>query len=187
MDEGDLGKGGIEMNISCNLISDLIPLVRDGIASDDSTKIVMEHIENCEGCRAEFETFEAVQLEQLTTKDEKIVSAIKRSVMIARFINLMVGAIVGVALSNSMGMFYNFIIMPLVGGISLYTFKKKWYLAPILIFAMTYLIGTASDAYTWDLTYPRIYFSVIYSILVLLGVIIAKLLRFAFGKEGGTQ
>jgi hypothetical protein len=52
---------------------------------------------------------------------------------------------------------------------------------------MTYLIGTASDAYTWDLIYPRIYFSVIYSILVLLGVIIAKLLIFAFGKEGGTQ
>jgi predicted anti-sigma-YlaC factor YlaD len=181
------GKGGCKLNISCNLISDLIPLVKDGVASEDSVKVVNEHIKGCESCKNEFETFEAYQIEQLTSKDEKIVFAIKRGVMIARLINLMAGAIVGVALSNSMGMFYNFIIMPIVGAISLYTFKKKWYLAPIVIFAMTYLIGVASDAFAWDLINRRFYFSVIYSVLVVLGIIIAKLLRFAFRKEGGTE
>ena len=32
------------MNISCDIILDLIPLVKDGVASEDSVKIVHEHI-----------------------------------------------------------------------------------------------------------------------------------------------
>ena len=187
MDERYLGKGGFKLNISCNLISDLIPLVKDGVASEDSTIIVNEHIKSCERCKAEFETFEAIKIEQVSIKDEKIIFAIKRSIFITQLIILMAGAIVGVALSNSMGMFYNFIIMPIIGGVSLIAFSRKWYLAPIVIFALTYLwqtiMGIASDGFAWIALYSGLYFSVIYTVLVVLGVIIAMLLKFTFKKE----
>lgn len=176
------------MNISCNVIFDLIPLVKDGVASDDSTIIVNEHIKSCESCRAEFETFESTLIEQPSIKDEKIIFAIKRSIFITQLIILMAGAIIGVALSDSMGMFYNFIIMPIIGGVSLVAFKRKWYLAPLAIFTLTYLwqtiTGIVSGGFEWNALYRGLYYSIIYTILVGLGVIIAVLLKFAFKKEG---
>ena len=36
--------------ISCNVCVDLMPLVKDGIASEESCALVMNHIEICEDC-----------------------------------------------------------------------------------------------------------------------------------------
>lgn len=176
------------MKISCDVILDLIPLVKDGVASDDSTVIVNEHIKNCEGCKAEFDIFEATRLEQPSIKDQKIISAIKRSIFITQLTILIIGAIIGVALSNSMGMFYNFIIMPIIGGVSVIAFNRKWYLTPLTIFVLTYLWQTVMDivlgGFDWIALYSGLYYSIIYAILVCLGVVIVMLLKFAFKKEG---
>lgn len=40
--------------ISCEMCMDLIPLVRDGVASGDSVMAVERHVEGCEKCRAAF-------------------------------------------------------------------------------------------------------------------------------------
>lgn len=37
--------------ISCDVIKDLLPLYIDEVVSDDSKKIIEEHIASCEGCR----------------------------------------------------------------------------------------------------------------------------------------
>lgn len=175
------------MKISCNVIFDLIPLVKDGVASDDSTIIVNEHIKSCESCKAEFESFDITKTELASIKDEKIIFDIKRSIFLTQLIILMAGAIIGVALSNSMGMFYNFIIMPIIGGVSVASFKRKWHLAPIAIFILTYLwqtiVGIVSDGFSWNALYNGLYYSILYAILVLLGVIIVMLLKFTFKKE----
>jgi len=175
------------MSISCDLILDLIPLVKDGVASEDSNIAVNEHIKNCKSCRNEFDTFEATKVETESIKDQNIIFAIKRSIFITQLIILMAGAISGVALSNSMNMFYNFIIMPIIGGISLVVFKRKWYLAPLAIFVLTNLwqsiTGIVSGEFDWTLLYSGLYFSIIYTILVVLGTTITMLLKFAFKKE----
>lgn len=41
------------MNISCDIIKDLLPLYHDGVCSEDSKKMVEEHIAKCEICRDE--------------------------------------------------------------------------------------------------------------------------------------
>lgn len=174
------------MKISCDVILDLIPLVKDGVASDDSVAIVNEHIKGCQSCKSEFETFENTSIEQTSIRDEKIILAIKRSVFITQLIILIAGAIIGVALSNSMGMFYNFLIMPIIGGISLIVFKRKWYLSPIAIFILTYLWQTIEsfilDGFQWYGLYAGLYYSVIYTVLVIVGIIITALLKFAFRR-----
>lgn len=38
-------------NISCEMCMDLIPLVWDGVASDDSRKAVEDHVKTCDVCR----------------------------------------------------------------------------------------------------------------------------------------
>lgn len=41
------------MNISCEIIKDLLPLYHDSVCSDDSRKLVEEHLQCCETCRDE--------------------------------------------------------------------------------------------------------------------------------------
>lgn len=175
------------MKLSCNVIFDLIPLVKDGVASDDSTLIVNEHIKNCKSCKVEFETFEANNIEQTSIQDEKIIFAIKRSIFMTQFIILFIGGIIGVALTNSMGMFYNFLIMPIIGVVSFITLKRKWYFTPIVIFILTYIWQTIKMivlyGFDWTYLYSEFFYSIIYSILVSVGALIVMLLKFAFKKE----
>lgn len=172
------------LNISCNVILDLIPLVKDGVASDDSTIIVNDHIKACASCKSEFETLHAINTLQSSIKDKKIISAMKRSIVITQIMILVLGGIFGIALSNSMGMFYNFIIMPIIGGVSVVTFKKKWYMTPIVIFTISYLWTTVSEivsnGFEWIFLYSGLYYGTIYTVLVLLGVLIAMLLKITF-------
>lgn len=43
------------MNISCEIIKDLLPLYHDGICSSDSKKMIEEHLAHCDSCRAELQ------------------------------------------------------------------------------------------------------------------------------------
>jgi|GEM_PF-728435 len=44
------------MKISCEIIKDLLPLYQDGVCSDESKKVIEEHIKICENCKAEIES-----------------------------------------------------------------------------------------------------------------------------------
>lgn len=175
------------LNISCDIIRDLIPLVKDGVASDDSVIIVNEHINACASCKSEFETLDVINPLQSSIKDAKIISAMKRSIFVTQIIILILGGIFGVALSDSMGMFYNFTIMPIIGGVSVVALKRKWYLTPIVIFIISYLWTALSEIVTngfeWIFLYGGLYYATIYTVLVLLGVLIAMLLKITFKKE----
>ncbi len=187
MDKNFFGKGGISLKISCEVVLDLIPLVKDGVGSSDSSSLVNDHIKTCESCRSEFEAFEGVKNEQPGIKDEKIIFDIKRSIFITQLIILFAGAIVGAALSNSMGMFYNFLIMPIIGGLGYITFKKKWWLVPALVFVLSYLWQFISviieGGFALEALYYPVFLSSIYTFLVFLGIVISELLHFTFKKE----
>lgn len=175
------------MNVSCKIIQDLIPLVKDGVASDDSTNLVREHVDRCETCKAEFDVSEGAATDSPpSVKDEQIIAAIKRSIYAARLSVLFIGAVVGIALSNSMGMFYNLLIMPAVGAISLFAFQRKWYMAVLAVFVLAFgwqtAAGTVSYGFNQAALYEGLFYGTIYAALVGLGVLIAKLLTFAFGK-----
>lgn len=46
------------MNISCEIIKDLLPLYHDGVCSDDSKKLIEEHLAHCEICSKELKAME---------------------------------------------------------------------------------------------------------------------------------
>ena len=68
--------------------------------------------------------FESINIQQQFIRDTKVLSAIKRSIFITQIAVLVVGAIIGIGLTGTMGMFYNFMIMPIIGIISFITLKK---------------------------------------------------------------
>ena len=65
----------------CNVIRDLMPLVLDRVASDESRGLVEEHMETCEECRKEYEKMKAdMPQETLAEYEEEqrtIVEALK--------------------------------------------------------------------------------------------------------------
>lgn len=176
------------MKVSCDIITDLIPLVKDKIASGDSQAAVLKHVETCDSCRAELEMFPELPASSRDIDDKKLISNLKRNIFMTQITVLLIGAVVGIALTDTMGMFYNLLIMPLIGAISYFFLKRKWFYLPIVIFVASYTVSTIGlfiqEGFRWEFFYNGyIYLSLIYAGLVILGVIIAVLLKFAFRKE----
>jgi hypothetical protein len=179
-------KGGVGLKITCDVILDLIPLVKDGVASEDSNALVLEHLESCDNCKEEFYDYKAVTTAE-ELDDKKIITQIKKSLFIIGLALIAIGAFTGIALTNSMGMFYNLILMPLIGAISYKALKRNWYFTPISIFVLSYVwmfVGAVIEGgFIVEALYYPVYISVLYAFLVVLGVGITVLLNFAFRKE----
>ncbi|MDD2955384.1 MAG: zf-HC2 domain-containing protein [Oscillospiraceae bacterium] len=176
--------------ISCGVCRDLLPLVQDGVACEDSRRLVEEHLAACPDCRA----LEVGDVPIVPEKidDHRVLSSIRRGLTLLGLFLLVAGAVLGVALSNSMGMFYNFALMPLLGALGYFFLSRRWPWLPagVLLLSLLWIFfshfwdGTFAEEgfQTWFLS-DAVFYSVIYTVLVLLGVLIAALLRFAFRKE----
>lgn len=174
--------------ISCDVCLDLMPLVKDNVASNDSEELVREHLNNCHACHS---LYEELNTDVPMMDERKVISKIKKQLFISALVIIIVTAVLGVALSDGMGMFYNILIMPSIGVIGYFTFKKKAYLTPIalLIFSYIWLFvkyvheGMFEEGfYLANLVLPLVW-STIYVILCTIGVLIGALLTFAFRKE----
>lgn len=180
--------------IYCDICMDLIPLVKDGIASEDSYNAVIKHINECETCNILFDDFEEINKmnnENIKMNDKKVISKIKSNIAISAMVMIILGSFIGVGITESEWMFYNIIIMPLVGVLGYFMLKGKLYFLPLCIFVLTYiwnfikyitgidsdgmdLIGIIISSGTW---------ATIYTCLCILGSLIGFLLYIAFKKE----
>jgi hypothetical protein len=174
--------------IPCDVCLDLIPLVKDNVASQASKKLVEEHIEQCEECKEIYNSFEN---EEIMMNDINIIKKIKKQIFIFSLIIIVIASMVGLALSESMGMFYNILIMPAIGILGYFILKNKSYFVPVSLFTFSYIwlfvkyIGEGmmlSDGLITIITIP-IYWSLIYAGLCGVGLVIGFLLKYAFGKE----
>lgn len=174
--------------LSCNIIEDLIPLVQDDIAHKESIQLVRTHVKDCQSCKELMASMEGEYVEDYSIDDKEIVKDIRKKIFTIQLAILVVGTIIGVGLTNTMGMFYNLTIMPLLGGLSIFLLDRRWYIAPLIIIVLTYLWQVAvliiTEGFMWDILYGALILSGIYGALLLIGAIIAFLLRFAFRKEG---
>ena len=174
--------------ISCQVILDLIPLVKDNVASKESVKLVKDHMETCETCR---ELYNSFTKETITMNESKVISKIKNQLLITLIIIIIAASMVGLALSETMGMFYNILIMPFIGGLGYFAFEEKSYLVPSSIFLFSYVWlfikyigeGMIIEQNIWAVVTLPIGWSIIYTGLVGIGIFIAFLLKYAFRKD----
>lgn len=175
-----------EIEISCDICLDLIPLVNDQVASEDSRASVLHHIEHCETCKAEYHG----QPIDYQINDQKIIRTIRKSMWMLGCGCLVLGALGGVSLTDGMGMFYNFLIMPIVGALASFIFKKKSIFVAISIFLWTFCWNGANYYFSdprnlnISMVVSALAMALIYTFLVLLGMLIMKLLSYAFQKRG---
>lgn len=170
--------------ISCHVCLDLMPLVLDGVASEDSVLLVQEHVKMCNNCHEVYGSH--LDLTSYEVDDQKVIKHMKKSLYLVSLTILLIGSILGISLSNSMGMFYNFTIMPVCGIVGYFILSRRWYLMPLGIFISSYLwmfIGYLFEGkFTLDMIFFPFFLSGIYTILTVIGAIIAALLKFAFSK-----
>lgn len=180
--------------ISCDICMDLIPLVKDGIASEDSGNAVKKHINECETCNIIFDDFKDINKmnnENIKMNDRKVISKIKNQLAIGAMIMIILGSFIGVGISESEWMFYNIIIMPLVGGLGYFALKQKCYFVPVGIFILTYIWNSikyiieikANEMNLVAMMVSSGTWATIYTCLCILGLVIGFLLYIAFKKE----
>ena len=66
------------MKIECKVIEDLLPLYSDGVCSDESRKIVEEHLHECETCRTLLDNMDVVQITHIEKEDSEETAIIKK-------------------------------------------------------------------------------------------------------------
>lgn len=53
--------GGLTVNISCEIINDLLPLYTEGLASEDSCHLIEDHLKNCPSCKMLYDNMKKQQ------------------------------------------------------------------------------------------------------------------------------
>ncbi len=167
--------------ITCAMCQDLLPLVKDGIASDDSRDAVLRHIETCDVCRS---LYDGALLQ--TANGEKAFQKLKRKIQLFSAMVLMFGIFFGIGLTDGSGLFYNSLLMPLIGALGYGLFRwRALYQIPVMLFVVhiiTNCFGLIQGAEQLNL-YSLVMWTGIYALFAILGVIAAGLFHFALRKE----
>lgn len=165
--------------ISCDVCVDLMPIVRDGVASQDSHDAVMRHLEVCPVCRELY-----VSEASVLPDGKRIMEKARKKTQIFWAMVMMFGLFYGLMLTSGSGIFQNAWIMPVIGGIGYYLFRwKGLYIIPALLLVthtLTNWLGLGGEI----LDLPSLLlWSAIYCGAAVVGLVIAGLLHFAFRKE----
>ena len=171
--------------ITCDICKDLMPLVKDGIASEDSCLAVKEHVKECEACKQLLES-EIAETSEVNMDLELELGKLKRKLQIFSVVLMMFGVFFGLSLTASEEMFYNSLIMPVIGVLGYVIFRwKAVYQIPVLLLVMQCLINFLGLARGMEYmpVMAIVMWVGIYTIFVELGVLVAGLLHFAFRKE----
>ncbi len=163
--------------INCEICMDLLPLVIDGVASEQSEQAVVEHTESCESCKEIFETYEKPKPD-----DTKIIKKIKSRLYSLASVLVVGGISVGSSLMLSGGQYYNILIMPVIGALSYFALKSKLHIVTIAVFAVSFIRNYLFRPHFQ----VGIFYAFVYCGLMLLGVLIAFLFDFGLKKENET-
>ena len=165
--------------ISCEICLDLMPLVADGVASEDSRKAVEDHIAHCESCCRLYGHDEPPGIDT-----ERVFERIRKKLNVFWGMLLMFGIVVGLSLTGGKDLFYNILLMPAIGALGYGLFRWKalcW--IPSLLFGMhliTNYLGFGKEY----LTFPSLLlWTAIYCLFAGIGFLITWLIHFALRKE----
>ena len=166
--------------ISCDICMDLIPLVQDGVASEESISAVKEHIANCPHCRALYNERPLVE-----TDDSKLNSKVKAKLQCFFAFLVLIGIFFGITLLVQEGIFYMIMLLPLLGSCSYVVFRWKalWKMPLLLSILLLTAQGVAAIQGIEVSLLGIAFWMVINSLMTDIGTLIVGLLQFAFRKE----
>lgn len=181
------------MRNECKIVSDLLPLYVEDMVNIETSEFIKEHLEKCESCKAEFESLKnGEDLKELFNEEKEKQEDIKPFKKIMKKMNLQVHSIsyllivffifFGFLSMDSANVFYNSLIMPIVGVFGYIIFRlKAFYKLPILLLVINFFASLFNLA---DVEMLDIFFwTAIFTAFVFVGILIAFLIHFSFRKE----
>ena len=166
--------------ISCDMCMDLLPLVQDGVASEDSSKAVEEHIKSCPRCRALYKDRPPIEIH-----NSRVAAKIKNKLHTFFALLTFLGMFFGVSLIINQNPLYIVFIMPVIGccGYVVYHWKALWKIPVILtiLFLLAYAI-LLLQGNVLDLL-GILFLIALITVFADTGVLIAGFIHFAFRKE----
>ena len=181
------------MKTECSIVKDLLPLYIEDMVSEETAQFVLEHLNVCADCKAEYGALMSdsplTNIEKKSDINTEQAKSFKTTMrrMNRQFYSLAYAALIfliflGFGWTGGENLMYNSLIMPIVGIFGYYVFKwKAIYKLPVLlliidlaIFAFQLVEIGFADTLMW---------TVLYAIFVFVGVAIAFLLHYALRKE----
>ena len=180
------------MKTKCSIVRDLLPLYVEDMVSAETAQYVNDHLKECSECQKEFENIKEggnlpvihrpVLPDASAKPFKKMMKRLNRQIDMLAYALIIFFIFLGFGWTDGENLMYNSILMPVVGIFGYYVFRwKAVYKVPFLlllidraVFASQLIEIGFPDTLTWTL---------IYSVFVFVGMIIAFLLHYAFKKE----
>lgn len=178
------------MKTECGIVKDLLPLYVENMVSAETERYVSDHLKECKECQMEFHSLKegknllarATVTSANTKTFKKTMKRLNRQIYMFAYSLIIFFIFLGFSWTGGENLMYNSIIMPVVGIFGYCVFRwKAVYKVPFLLLLIDLAVFASQlieigfpDTLTWTL---------IYSAFVLVGIIIAFLLHYAFKKE----
>lgn len=166
--------------ISCDVCMDLIPLVQDGAASEDSAAAVERHIASCPQCRTLYREHAPVEM-HTNSLSVKIKNKLRTFFAFLTFL----GMFFGISLLENQGIYYIVFVLPMIGACSyvIYRWKALWK-SPLMLMILYFSAHMISVIQGDDFNLPgMVLWILIITVFADAGILIMGLLHIAFRKE----
>ena len=166
--------------ISCGVCMDLIPLVRDGVAGDESRAAVERHVAGCAACRAAYGE-DAPPVPDV----DRALDRLARRTRMGAAMAMVFGMFFGLSLVTGTDMFYNILIMPATGALAYVVFRwRALYALPGLLAVSHIAVNFLAKLNGSAMDLPSLFWWMgVCCLLALAGTLAAGLLHFAFRRE----
>lgn len=179
----------MKMKNECSIVKDLLPLYAENMLSEDTAGFVKEHLSGCADCCEDLEVLKTAGPQAMPAGEEislkNTLKKIKGRVQIFTAMIIIFGAVLGVGLINHSSIFYNIVIMPIIGALGYVIMRwRALYNIPIIL-----VLSSALEMFFGFLNGESISFAEYFGMLIyfvpcaFLGIVIAALYAFAFRKE----
>lgn len=181
-----------EHDLPCDICRDLLPLVRDGVASEASCRAVEEHVTHCEACRELW----GEEAPPPPLHREQVLGRIRRRLYAWQGAMTAAGLILGMVLANTGQAGYNILLLPVLGAAVQWLSPRRARWLPLLVwglmmgvslvpsarFLLTRLVQGDLHAVCGALTSEGLW-CLLYAALCVLGILAAALFHYALRKE----
>lgn len=181
-----------EHDLPCDICRDLLPLVRDGVASEASRRAVEEHVAHCEACRELW----GEEAPPPPLHRDRVLGRIRRRLYAWQGAMTAAGLILGMVLANTGQAGYNILLLPVLGAVAQWLSPRRASWLPLLVWGLIaavtlwsnagYLLGRLAE-WDWYNFFAILGLSILYGLLLgalcALGTLAAALFRYALRKE----
>lgn len=131
-----------EYDLPCDICRDLLPLVRDGVASEASRRAVEDHVAHCEACRQLWGEEAPPPLHR-----EQVLGRIRRRLYAWQGAMTAAGLILGMVLANTGRAGYNILLLPVLGAAVQWLSPRRARWLPLLVWGLITAVTLCPNAH----------------------------------------